>query len=340
MTRARRHLALLLAGLASACAGLNVGSDDGCAETCAAAYSCGFLPSILGYGPDAEAAVTDCERRCERSPREDPAVLRILECLRGTAEVPGDVLGWCLDADTPAYTTGRACAAAASCLLDASQGVQLVSGVSLAVSMISFADYEAVFGEGSVSQLYADDEGEVQSCLPALCGPTDCARSRKLDLPCDDIMCRNTGTRTVKACDQLQVSALDILVAERGAPVATLELLDETDSTECKQATATFDNATYHLNPGPARTYARFSGELPASELARLRDPPGDTDTDTSDTSDPGDTTDTDDTSTKYCLTFTGMNVTLRGGENAALVPIGGIDDIIRYKARPKACDR
>jgi hypothetical protein len=338
MTRVRRRLGLLLAGLVSACAGLNTGSDDGCAKTCATAYTCGFLPSILGYGPDAEVAVTDCERRCKQSPREDLAVLRILECLQGTADVPADVLGWCLDADAPAYTTGLDCAAAASCLLDASQGVQLVSGVSLAVSMVSFADYEAAFGEGSVAQLYTDDMGEVQSCRPALCGPIDCMRSRKTALPCDDAMCRTTGTRIVKACDQLQVSALDILVAERGAPVATLELLDETDSTECKQATATFDNATYHLNPGPARTYARFTGELPASELARLLDPPGDTDTDTTDT---GDTTDTDDTApTRYCLTFAGMAVTLRGGENAALVPIGGIDDILRYQARPKACDR
>ena len=328
MTRVRRRLALLLAGLASACAGLNTGREDGCAETCAAAYTCGFLPSILGYAADAEAAVTDCERRCERSPREDLAVLRILECLQGTADVPDDVLGWCDDPDSPAYAPGLACAAAASCLLDASQGVQLVSGVSLSVSMISFADYEAVFGAGSVAQLYSDDMGEVHSCQPALCGPADCMRSQKLDLPCDDIMCRTTSTQTVKACDQLQVSALDIVVAERGAAVATIELLDETDSSECKQATATFDNATYHLNPGPARTYARFSGELPASELARLRAP------DDADTEDPA------DTPTRYCLTFVGMRVTLRGGENAALVPIGGIDDIIQYKARPVACDR
>lgn len=337
MTRARRRLALLLAGLASACAGLDTGRDDGCAETCAAAYTCGFVPSILGYAADAETAVTDCERRCKQSPREDPAVARVLECLPGTAEPAGGVLAWCLDADDDAYATGLACATAAACLTKAAQGVRLVSGVSLSVSMISFADYEAVFGDGSVSRLYADDMGEVHSCSPALCGPEDCMRSRRLDLPCDDSMCRSGDTRTVKACDQLQVSALDILVAERGAPIATLELLDETGSTECKQATAVFDNATYHLNPGPVRTYARFSGELPASELARLRDPPGDTATDT-DPNDPGDTGDT--TATKYCLTFAGMSVTLRGGENAALVPIGGIDDIIRYRARPVACDR
>jgi len=148
-------------------------------------------------------------------------------------------------------------------------------------------------------------------------------------------MCRSTGTQTVKACDQLQVSALDILVAERGFSIATLELLDETDSTECKQATANFDNATYRLNPGPVRTYARFSGELPASELARLAEPDDSTGDGTDDT---GGTDDT--TPTKYCRTFAGMSVTLRGGDNAALVPIGGIDDIIRYKARPVGCDR
>ncbi|HEY0138370.1 MAG TPA: hypothetical protein VGB85_30000, partial [Nannocystis sp.] len=216
MTRVRRCLALLLAGLASACAGLNTGEDDGCVETCAAAYTCGFLPSILGYAADAETAVTDCERRCEQSPREDPAVALILACMQGAAEPKNDFMPWCLDTDAPAYAAGLACATAAACLLEAAQGVQLVSGVSLAVSMISFADYEAVFGEGSVSQLYADDMGEVHSCSPALCGAADCMRSQRLDLPCDDIMCRSTGTQTVKACDQLQVSALDILVAERG----------------------------------------------------------------------------------------------------------------------------
>lgn len=341
MTRTRRRLALLLAGLASACAGLNTGDADGCAESCAAAYACGFLPSILGYAGDAEAAVTDCERRCTQSPRDDPAVASVLECMQGTAELSQDFMPWCLDEDDPAYPTGLACATAAACLLAAAQGVQLVSGVSLAVSMISFADYEAVFGEGSVARLYAYDMGEVQSCAPALCGPADCMRSTLLDLPCDDTMCRSTGTQTVKACDQLQVSALDILVAERGASVAMLELLDETDSTECKQATANFDNATYRLNPGPVRTYARFSGQLPAAELARLAELEATTGDATGDTGDAtGDTTGADDTPTKYCLTFAGMSVTLRGGDNAALVPIGGIDDILRYNARPVACDR
>ncbi len=334
--RLRRRLALLLTALASACAGLNVGDDSGCAESCAVAYTCGFLPSSLGYGLTAEAALADCERRCGASPRDDESVTAILGCLQGTLASPDTPLAWCLDAEDPAHATGEQCAAATACFSYALPDVPLVATVDLEVSMISFADYEALFGAGSVAALYADNTPEVHSCSPALCGPSDCMR-RGDDRPCDDSMCRSKETQTVKACDQLQVSALDILVEERGAAIATLELLDETDSTECKEATAVFATETYHLNPGPARVHARFSGELPTAQLELLR---VEDETTTGEPGEPGESGESGEPTSKYCLQFVGMSVTLRGGENAALVPIGGVEDIIKYQARPIACDR
>ena len=344
MTRLRHLLALLLTGVVAACAGLTTSEDEGCVETCAAAYTCGFLPSILGYAATAELSVVDCERRCKQSPREDIYVAGILGCLQGLVKSPADLLPWCGDGDDAYYATGLACSAAASCFATAAGDVQLTSGVSLNVSLISFADYEATFGAGSVEALYDDATTEIQSCSPALCGPAECMRRPDEDRPCNAIMCRNTDTQTVKACDQLQVSALDILVEERSTAIATRELLDETDSTACKQATVTFDSATYHLNPGPVRTFARFGGELPRSALASLsgtaheETTTGDTDTPGT-TGTTGDTGDTGDEVTKYCLQFLGMNVILRGGDNTALIPIGGIEDIVQYRARPTTCD-
>lgn len=326
MTRPRPRLALLLLAAASACAGLTVGDDEGCPEACAAAYACGFLPSALGWAADAQAALVDCERRCGQSPRDTPAVERALACLQGTLEPPDDLLSWCVDPDDPGYATGLACAAAAACIDGALQGGEVIGVVSLDVSLIGFADFEAAFGPGSVEQLYVDHVGEVQSCAPALCGPADCTRRGQSEPACDPTLCRTAETQTVQACDELQVRVLDVLAEQRGGALASQELIDASEPTACQLATVSFAGGAAQLYPGPVRTSARFGGELPASQLARLHEPPGD----------PGD----DDTPTRYCLQFIGMSVTLRSGENVALVPIGGIDDILTYRARPIACDR
>lgn len=334
-----KRLALLLAGVASACAGLNVGSDEGCAAACAVAEGCGFLPSNLGYDPAPIRAVDDCERRCRQSPRDDPAVATLLECLGGTWTPPDgvEVVAWCDDlTGTSAYVDGLTCATAATCLERGLPGAALQGEVTLQVVLISFADYATLIPETPIAQLYADALGEVASCSAALCGKNECAVTNAADdaaeLPCNDALCRAGMYKDIQVCDELGATSIEVLVAEQSKRPASQLLYDANESAACDESSVTFDNLTYALRPGPIQTYARVRGALPAAELAQLPGVFEDTDTDGTDG------TDTDAAPVDYCLQFVGMNVTVRGGENIALVPIGPIAEVAALGLTPHTC--
>lgn len=334
MFRSHRGLAFFFAGVASACAGLNVGDEAGCADACTAAYTCGLLPSTLGYGENAELARSQCESRCGRSPRDDEDVVRILECLQGTAEPPDDLMAWCGDVDDPSYAAGLKCAAAVSCLGSMVKGEHLIADATLDVSLITFDDFESVFGGGSVEELYAGI-GSIQSCSPALCGRTDCMRGDETDLPCNSIFCRSVVTQVGSVCDGLQVDTVEIIVEQRPGEMNVKSLFDGSDPAACREPLVSFATDNYTLRPGPAQTFARFRGVLLSPDIERLWDVAGEGATTEGD----GDSTDGDGTvDAPYCVQFVGMSVTLRGGENAALVPVGSIDEMIEFKAKPIPC--
>lgn len=337
MIATRLRLALVLTGLASACAGLNVGSDDGCAAACAVADSCGFLPSNLGFDVDRELQVTDCERRCGQSPRDDPAVATLLACLDGSwtpAANDPEIPAWCGDPGDDTYAAGLACATASACLQREFKGSNLLADVALEVALISFHDYEALFGADTIAALYGELDAEVTSCAKALCGPSVCssdaANAETPVLPCDDRLCRMGMFKSIDVCGALEVDLIEVVVAEQGKRAATQVLFDENLGGACKLSSLDFPSEGYQLHPGPIRTAARISGSLPASELAAVGWP---ADTDGTDTGD----TDTDSTGgpemIDYCLLFPGMSVTVRGGENIALVPVGDLKDLAALRA-------
>lgn len=325
--RPLRSLALLLAGAASACAGFNVGSDEGCVDVCATAYTCGFLPSGLGYDDEPALATADCERRCGQTPRDDPQISQLRGCLDGSAEVEGEVKPWCDDTTDERYADGVTCATAALCLARAFEGSQLLSDVVLKVRLISFDDYSMYFAADALTSLYDRDPQVVSSCEPALCGELDCMHRDDDDAPpCDPSMCGKGKSQTAEICDDLQLHTVELLVQERGSPPAVQVLADETTARACSEPQLEFGSADYLLHPGPVQTFARITGELPVSELRKIDYPVGDAlDTDVVD----------------YCLLFVGMNVTLRGGENLALVPFATVAEIAASAAvvRPIFCE-
>ncbi len=346
----RAPLALLLVGVAPACAGLNVGSDEGCAAACAVAEACGFLPSNLGYGAAPMLAGGDCERRCRQSPRDDPAVTTLLSCLDGTWEPPDavQVVAWCDDlTGTSAYVDGLACATAATCLEREFPGAALQGEVALQVVLISFTDYATLIPETPIAQVYADALGEVASCSEALCAKSECAVTNASDdaaeLPCNDALCRAGMYKNVEICDELGAQTIEVLVTEQGRRPAAQLLFDANESADCDGSSVTFDSVTYALRPGPIQTYARVRGALPAEDLALLGYVFEDTDSGGPDTGGPDtggpDTGDTDDPPlVSYCLQFVGMNVTARGGENIALVPVGPITEVAALGLTPQTC--
>mgnify|MGYP000446865499 CR=1 FL=1 len=174
MSGAGLRLTFVLAGLASACAGFNVGSSEGCADACATALACGFLPSGLGYGVDKDAAVADCERRCGQSPRDDGDTTTLLSCLDGSWETPDEITAWCVDAEASMLAGDLTCATAARCLATEFKGGRLTGDVGLEVSLISFSDFGTYFGDDALAALYAEPTSPLSSCTEALCGAEDC----------------------------------------------------------------------------------------------------------------------------------------------------------------------
>lgn len=323
MTEARHGLALLLAGLASACAGFNVGSSDGCAEACATALACGFLPSGLGYGADKDAAVADCERRCGQSPRGDEDIGLILRCLDNSWEAPGKLTAWCTDAGASTQAGDLTCVTAALCLATEFKGSRLTGDVGLEISLISFSDFETYFGDEALPPLYAETTSPLSSCADALCGHDDCTHDSVSAETCDATLCGRERVKTGSICDDLGAVVVELGAQGRSGPPVTQVLADDTNPDVCMEASRVFGSDDYHLEPGPSHAFARISGRLPASELARIGIA----------------AMDDEDGAADYCLVFPGMTVTLSAGQNIVLVPIGTVDDMVLASLRPAACE-
>jgi hypothetical protein len=314
----------LVGGLAAACSGLNVGSEDGCAAACDIAHQCGFLPSGLGYAEDEIAAVADCERRCGDTPRTD-GVSRIQSCLDGSWEPEVAVASWCEAEDGALDSTlGTTCALASACFEREFKGSRLQGSVDLTVSLISFEDFTYHFGEGAIAALYAEEvDGALTSCERALCGKLDCADDREVEVSCDTTMCGKGMLHAGQICEELAARSVEVGAASRGMLVSQV-LLDETDASGCDDSSREFTGTEYKLSPGPIHAFARISGRLPAAVLAEL-------DIEAVDQHEEG---------ADFCLEFRGMNVTLRAGQNAVLVPVASIEDIVAAGVRPSPCER
>lgn len=317
-----RRPAFALALLASACAGFNVGSDEGCAAACASAHACGFLPSGLGYGPTSDAALADCERRCHKSPRDDDDITRLLGCLDGSWQGREEVTAWCLDPES-ALAGDLGCATASACLASEFKGSQLQGDVHIEVSLISFDDFGMSFGDDALAELYVAASKVVSSCDAALCGRQQCADDSEVDLPCDAALCGRQRVKTGSICTELGARVIELDVLGRRGPPVTQVLLDDSDGSACMESALTFTAEEYNVEPGPARASARASGRLPASELARIGIS----------------AVDDEEGSADYCVRFPGMTRTLRTGENVLLVPVGSIDDLVAAGLRPRGCD-
>lgn len=312
-----------LAGLGSACAGFNVGSEDGCASACATAHACGFLPSGLGFGVDGVAAIADCERRCRKSPREAGDIDTILSCLDSSWQAPDEVTAWCTDPEAGALAGDVGCATASLCLLSEFPGGRLEGDVHIEVSLISFADFSEAFGAEALAELYEPLEAPVTSCAPALCGPEECTADDEAERPCDTTLCGRERVKTGTICSELGAAVIELGVDGRYGPPITQVLLDDDDEvTECKEASKSFTADMYEVRPGPAHAFARVSGRLPASELARIGVA----------------AVDDEEGAADFCGAFPGMTATLRAGHNLLLVPIGTIDDLEAAGLTPTGC--
>lgn len=316
---------LALAGLVSACAGFYVGSAEGCEAGCAAAHSCGFLPSGLGYGVDSATAIADCERRCGKSPRDQADIATILSCLDGTW-ARKEVSAWCTDPEAGELAGDLGCATASACLAAEFPDGRLLGDVAVEVSLISLADFTMVFGEDALAGLYGASTAEpITSCVPALCGAEDCAAGMGGERPCDTTMCGRERVKTGMTCGDLGAVAIELGVIGRDGPPSTQVLLDDDavdGAKECKEASRLFPAEDYELRPGPARAFARVNGRLPASELLRIG----------------VSAVDDEDGAAVYCLAFPGMTATLRAGQNVLLVPIGTIDELAAAQLFPPGC--
>lgn len=314
---------LALVGLASACAGFKVGSDEGCESACATAHTCGFLPSGLGFGVDSAAAIADCERRCGQSPREVGDIGTILSCLDGSWEASEEVTAWCTDAGAGALAGDVTCATASKCLASEFPGGRLQGDVHIEVSLVSFADFSEAFGAEALAELYGPLETPVSSCAAALCGPEECTADDDADHPCDATLCGRERVKTGTICSDLGSLVIELGIDGRYGPPITQVLLDDDDEVkECKEASKSFTAEEYEVRPGPAHAFARVNGRLPASELARIGVA----------------AVDDEEGAANYCVAFPGMTATLRAGHNLLLVPIATIDDLEAARLTPVGC--
>lgn len=302
-----RRLALALGFALSACVGLRVGGDADCAAVCAKLASCGFLPSALGWSEqgDVAAALANCEARCGGSPGDDADVAEILRCVEDPPEAAS---AWC-DADDSQWAD---CAAIDRCLDAAFERGDLVGRATLKVLLVPFDIYDLVFAdEGGVAGLYGEMPDELRSCLPALCDPQDCAVDDDAATTCDDRMCGRERRPPRESCADLGALHVEVTVrADDHAPVTQSATLGGDGNPDCA-AEILFAAVDQRIDPGPIELSARVYGLLPAATLAQLgyaakgEDP------------------------VEYCLLFRGPHLLARAGENAAVLPIGDVEELV-----------
>jgi hypothetical protein len=325
-----RHvlLAMLLAG--SACVGMNVGSVEGCAELCAKAAGCGFLPSVLGYSDDGDVTRSqqNCEWRCSNSQASDPTAAAISRCFTATDPLAAE-LAWCTDETDERHADWSECTSVNRCLQEELGQHQLHGDADLTVQAVSFTDYEERFGS-AIAELYPAQAGEeaqaVTSCTPSLCGAArcdklecaadECDEAEAEDEICDSTLC-SVGMLTVSmVCADLGATEITLTVkAKTRLPVVDVFVDAAADlNPGCKESTVTLDSDAFNLEPGPLQVVARVVGELPAGrlfEIGMLADPGPD-----------------DEALMPYCLEFIGPAVIAHTGENTAVVPIGAVDEL------------
>jgi hypothetical protein len=146
------------------------------------------------------------------------------------------------------------------------------------------------------------------------CAPGEC--EEPADLGCDSTLC-SVGMLSVSGiCDDLGAREVSVLIRAGAGPPVLDVFVDAAAGLNdgCKVSTHEVESDAFNLEPGPVQVDARVIGELPAGrlvEIGLLADAGPDP-----------------DTPMAYCLEFTGPPVLARTGENTAVVPIGGIEDL------------
>jgi len=325
-----RWLVLALAGAAvlAACRGFQVGSRAGCAEACATAAYCGFLPSALGWsgGEDDAAALADCERRCAHSPRDEPEIDEIVRCLNEPESQLSGPTYWCVDPDSPGYHRWQSCAESHACLDELVPGDALLGVADLTITLVDFATYERSFWP--VADLYASaEETTVHACSASLCTAVECAGAAG-EHPCDDRLCEASYFSLGHTCDAMQVDTLTAFARQHEESSASVVLFDAADASSepCGRASGEpFPAQTARLVPGPIALGVRMTGRLPPAQLQRIGQPQA-----------PAPDDPTGDVA--YCLLLQGPRLLLRAGQNAAVLPIGSVADLERRGIRPSSC--
>lgn len=331
MTRPWLVLTLALAGGGSACVGLTVSDEGGCAEACARATQCGFLPSALGWSDDDNpaAAADDCERRCGNSPRSDATAQAILTCLQGQESMAS----WCADPGSDLYALGQTCAGAVACFDDIAREHELLGKASLSISLVSFTVFEAEFAGGSdgdadeepitIADIYTEraaSDGPVTSCRRALCSSSYCDRPED-QRQCDDRLCRQPLPSSPWVCDDLGIERMILHGRQRGVMPVRLVLFDANDETpsDCGASLSGELSADdYDLSPGPIALDVQISGTLPAATLAMIGYPGA-----------AGLAADDPAAPMRYCLAFSGPSMLLLAGGNAAVIPVDDLEELV-----------
>lgn len=328
MTRRWFALGLVGAAVLAACRGFQVGSSAGCAEACATAAYCGFLPSALGWGAgeDDAAAVADCERRCAGSPRGEQEIDEILLCLNEPESELSSPTYWCVDPESPDYHRWQSCAESHACLDDLLPGDALLGVADLTITLLDFDEYERSFG--AVADLYArPEETTVHACDASLCAAEECAGAGG-EHPCDDRLCGVDYLSIGNTCDTMKIDTLSVITRQHEKSLASMVLFDAADASgePCGRAggeAAPAQNA--RLVPGPIALDVRMTGRLPPAQLQRIGQP-----------SEPPLDDPTGDAA--YCLLLRGPRLLLRAGQNDAVIPIGDVADLERRGILPSSC--
>lgn len=325
-----RRFALVIAGavLSAACRGFQVGSTAGCAEACATAAYCGFLPSGLGWGAgeDDAAALEDCERRCAGSPREVSEIDDILRCLREPESELSSPAFWCVDPASAGYHRWQSCAESHACLDALRPGDELLGVADLTVTLVDFDTYERSFG--SVADLYTfPEETAVRACDASLCTAAECVGTSP-EHPCDDRVCGLEYLSVGHTCDTMQIDTLTLTARQHDGDMASQVLFDAEDASSgsCGRAGGEVSPAgSARYVPGPIALGVRMTGRLPPAALQRIGQP-----------HEPAPDDPTGDVA--YCLLLRGPRLLLRAGLNVVVLPIGDVADLERRGIRPTSC--
>lgn len=316
------HLALAASALLGACSGIFIEPPSECAVACQRALDCGLLPSALGTSATAEAARTDCERLCSQSPVDDADTVAVIDCL--TAH--NDELAWCTDATADNYASVDGCAASVACFDRSTLGSSVLGAVDLEVSLISIPAFTGGYGDAALTALY-DDDDPTHTCAWALCDSAACKLSHgdpeiEATLACDATLCGTGSVLSGATCEDVEVTAIEIYAVQAGGFAVNQPIEGATNT--CDTAEVTFDAETYGLRPGPVVVFAQVSGSLAAGDLRSIGYEV--------------DATVEDDEFVDYCLAFTGMNVLLRSGTSRAVIPVGGVAELMAHGLTPTAC--